>query len=241
MKIAIAGDGTLAQAVRECCKDIHEVVALPDDSVEVLWVCYDITLFNDFRPDVERLLNLLIEDLENLHAGAIVLISSPLPVGSTRFLQRKFQQFKFAYSPENVRAATAVEDFMNPGRIVVGVRDRSCQEKLTVLLNPFSDHLIFTDLETAEMAKHALNGFLALNIAYINEIADICKRVGADPDVLSKCLRTDPRISQTAPLLPGPPYGGGHLEREIWNLCHLGEGLELPIIENIQASNERTR
>jgi UDPglucose 6-dehydrogenase len=169
-----------------------------------------------------------------------MLVSSQIPVGSTKYLEGKWPQFDFAHSPENLRVATAVADFANQSRIVVGLRNQQRQALLEALFTPFTRHIIFTDPETAEMVKHALNTFLGLQIAFINEVAKIAKFVGANMETITEGLRTDSRVSPKAPLKAGAPFGGGHLARDIFTLNALanGAGISVPLIAHIDESNE---
>ena len=122
--------------------------------------------------------------------GAVVLVSAQLPVGSISALEHAYaarqsgRNVAFAYSPENLRIGQAIEVFRNPGRIVIGVRDQRTRSILEPLLRRFCDKLIWMSVESAEMVKHALNSFLAVSIAFTNEIATICERVGADEVLL---------------------------------------------------------
>ncbi len=169
----------------------------------------------------------------------LILISSQLPVGCTARLESTFPDRRFAYSPENIRVATAVADFQKQARVVVGVRASSYNELLSELFAPFTTNLIFMSVESAECAKHFLNSFLGLQIAFANEMARFCKAVSADPMLVYAALITDQRVSPKAPLRPGAPFSGGHLARDIFVLNELAEeyGLKLPLISRIMESN----
>ena len=245
MKIAVTGQGVLAETTRTCCKasdraaSIHEVVNHTDKDIEVLWVCYDTPLENGV-PDYEWVINRIHKEISELPGTPVILISSQLPVLTTFRLQEHFPKHFIAYSPENVRVASPVEDFLHQSRIVVGVRNRSKDTVIRVLLGPFTHRIIFTTPETSEMVKHALNCYLGMSIAFINEIAKVCERVKADVNVVSEALLSERRISPNAPLKPGKPFGGGHLMRDILAMEQFakGRGLSLPIIQHIRESNE---
>jgi UDPglucose 6-dehydrogenase len=244
MHIAIVGDATLADATEFGCRRCRELIVTrkPDPKTEILWVCYDTPVIEaeNFRPDVESVFRRISVDLTSTPTGALVLVSSQMPVGTTRYLEAAYSGgYDFAYQPENVRVATAKEDFISQSRMVVGTRNDRHHRTLRALLHNFTTSVIFTNPETAEMIKHALNCWLALNIAYINEIAAVCKIEGADPLEVSTAMKLDPRVGAKAPLRPGLPFGGGHLERELWNMNYLGRqhGLDLPLIYNIMRSN----
>jgi UDPglucose 6-dehydrogenase len=227
-----------------CCGDQgsgkwHHVVKHTDKDIEVLWVCYD-TPLEGGNPDYEWVIDKIQQDIMELSGTPVILISSQLPVLTNFRLQERFPKHFLAYSPENIRVATPVEDFLRQARIVVGVRNHSRDSTLTALLSPFTSKIIFTSPETAEMVKHALNCYLGMSIAFINEIARVCDYVKADVNVVSDALLCERRISPNAPLKPGKPFGGGHLMRDILAMETIakGRGMSLPIITHIRESNE---
>ena len=237
MKIAIIGQDTLAAATRECCRRHCEIV-IPEVA-DLVWVCYDTPISDDI-PDSDWVLERIGELLLSCNQEAIMLVSSQMPVGTIAHLEGKYPAFKWAYSPENIRVATAVTDFENQDRIVLGVRDISHADSIKPLLMNFTRNVIVTNPETAEMCKHALNCWLGMNIAFINEIARICAVVGADVDRISEALKSERRISPKAPLKAGGPFGGGHLARDIHTLCSVAKASEIsiPIINSIINSNQ---
>lgn len=240
MNVTIVGHNTLAEAAAHCCARHFSVSRTPSELDDVLWVCYDTPKLPDYRPNVEAVLEYIHKDLQKIGPQTFVLISSQLPVGTTAILEKRYPNVVFGHSPENIRVATPIQDFQNQARIVVGVRNNEYNALLLRLLSPFTPSVVFIDVESAEFVKHALNGFLALQIAYINEISKICAKVGADASKVADVMKMDRRISPNAPLRPGLPYSGGHLEREVYNLNHLSKkyGLTLPLIGNVQSSNE---
>lgn len=239
MKIAVTGQGILGETTRECCAKQFEVVAVGHKDIEVLWVCYDTPIGEDGLADVESVIVWIQADIQKLAGNPVILLSSQLPVLTTFRLQERFPGHFFAYSPENIRVASAEHDFKYQARIVVGRKNASRDSILTALLSPFTSRLIFTSPETAEMVKHALNAYLGMSIAFINEIARVCSDVRADAVVVSECLLCERRIAPSAPLKPGKPFGGGHLMRDILTLEKLSRGraLKLPIINHIRESN----
>ena len=241
MKLCITGQDTLAAAARECCARHFELRKLSDPDLDILWVCYDTPIDEETgEPKCDWVLDRIGVDFWDVTSTPIVLISSQMPVGTIAGLEQRFPKHTFACSPENIRVASAVADFLMQARVVVGIRKTDRNALLKELFSPFTQNLIFTTPETAEMVKHALNAYLGMSIAYINEIARICKFVGADVDVVSKALLSERRISPKAPLKPGAPFGGGHLMRDILTLEELArqKGLCIPIISHIRESNE---
>lgn len=241
MKIAITGTDSLAGATAECCRRHFTVLSSPSPKADILWVCHDTPIGVNGEPDVEWVLARIRDEIGQIDPRVLVLVSSQLPVGTTARLERDHPAFTFAHSPENIRVANAVADFENQSRVVVGARALGAKDKRRIerLFAPFTTRLIFTDPETAEMSKTALNCYLAVSIAFINEIARVCAEVGADANTVSLALKSDPRVSPKAPLRPGPAFGGGHLERELFSVNRLAneKRLDLPILSHVLESN----
>lgn len=209
----------------------------------ILWVCYDTPVNEDDESDAEFVLAHLRKVLSHLPGGALVLISAQMPVGTCAKLEKEFPQFNFAYSPENLRLGKAIDSFEKAERVIVGLRDDAKKELLEKLFAPFTRQILFMRTESAEMVKHALNSFLALSITFINEIARLCERVGADAKEVSLGLKSEPRIGPRAYLGPGGPFAGGTLARDVVTLTKLAEatGEKISVIPAIKKSNDLHR
>ncbi len=213
---------------------------------EVLWVVFDTPVDDEDRADVEFVLNQIKGTLPILADGAIVLVSSQMPVGSIRNLENHVRQslphkqFNFACSPENLRLGKALDVFLHPDRIVVGTRTDAVRSKLEKLLFPITDRIEWMSVESAEMTKHAINAFLATSVTFANEIASICESVGADAKEVERGLKTEMRIGPKAYLSPGGPFAGGTLARDIEFLCvaSRSEQLVTPLLSSVRASND---
>jgi UDPglucose 6-dehydrogenase len=174
-----------------------------------------------------------------------VLISSQLPTGTTSRLETYWHkngsghELRFAYSPENLRLGRAIEVFTNPDRVVVGVRTRQDRDTIAALLSPFTDHIEWMSVESAEMTKHALNAFLAVSITFINEIAALCEKVGADAEEVERGLKTDVRIGARAYLHPGGAFAGGTLARDVAFLLEIAQRHHVAghLLAGVQQSN----
>ncbi|HEY6167631.1 MAG TPA: nucleotide sugar dehydrogenase [Verrucomicrobiae bacterium] len=210
---------------------------------DVLWLCSDTPVNDNDESDVEAVLALLRGALKHLPKGALVLISSQLPVGTCRALEKEFPQFHFACSPENLRLGKAIEAFEKAERVVVGTRDDARRALLEELFKPFTPQVLFMRTESAEMVKHALNSFLAVSITFINEIARLCEHAGADAKEVAAGLKSDVRIGPRAYLGPGGPFAGGTLARDVVTLTKLGaaSGERLALIPAIKQSNDQHR
>lgn len=207
---------------------------------EVLWVTYDTPVDADDVADVDFVVDRVRALLGHLQDGAVVLISSQLPVGTAARLEDGAPAgVRFAVSPENLRLGKAIEVFLEPDRVVVGVRDEHARDVVARLLAPITDRIEWMGVESAEMAKHALNAFLAVSVTFINEVAAVCERVGADAADVSRALKTEQRIGPRAYLGPGGAFAGGTLARDIRALDAIGdaEGLPLPVLHGVWESN----
>jgi UDPglucose 6-dehydrogenase len=208
----------------------------------IIWVCYDTPVDADDRSDSAWVLDRLARVLPRLQPGAVVLISSQLPVGTCAQLAAAHPTLQFACSPENLRLGKAIEAFEKPARIIVGA-GAPARDTLAALLTPLAAPLVWMRPESAEMVKHALNSFLALSVAYINEIAALSETVGADAQEVAAGLKSDPRIGPRAYLAPGGPFAGGTLARDVVTLTALGQasGLPIAVIPAIKESNDHHR
>lgn len=212
-------------------------------AAEVLWVTYDTPVNDADESDTPYVLERLRRALPHLPVGALVLISSQLPVGTCAELEREFPQFHFASSPENLRLGRALDAFEKAERVIVGIRTEAKKQLLETLFAPFTPRVIFMRTESGEMVKHALNSFLAASITFINEIARVCEHVGADAAEVSLGLKSEPRIGPRAYLGAGGPFAGGTLARDVVTLRRLAEkfGEPLAVIPAIKESNDLHR
>jgi UDPglucose 6-dehydrogenase len=209
----------------------------------ILWLCHDTPVNEHDESDAGFVLEQLRRALPHLAPGALVLISSQLPVGTCAALEREFPAYAFACSPENLRLGRALDAFEKADRVVVGLRDDAKRAVLEALFRPFTANVLFMRTESAEMVKHALNAFLAVSITFINEIARLCEHAGADAREVAAGLKSEPRIGPKAYLGPGGPFAGGTLARDVVTLTRLGrESHEsLSLIPAIKESNDRHR
>jgi UDPglucose 6-dehydrogenase len=213
---------------------------------QVVWVAYDTPVDDEDRADVEFVVERVSRLFPCLGAGTLVLISSQLPVGTTRRLERLYaaacsdKPVSFGYSPENLRLGKAISVFTQPDRVVVGMRSQAHRERVAALLRPITDHIEWMSVESAEMTKHALNAFLATSVTFINELATLCEQVGADAREVERGLKTEARIGPKAYLGPGAAFAGGTLARDVAFLSQLGAERQLPmhLMSAVRASND---
>ncbi|MDY0882394.1 UDP-glucose dehydrogenase family protein [Dongia soli] len=188
---------------------------------------------------------------DHLNGYKIVVTKSTVPVGTTRRIaevirkRRPDAQFDVASNPEFLREGSAVEDFMRPDRVIVGVESERAREVLRQLYRPL--HLIetpilFADLETAEVIKYTSNAFLAMKITFINQVADLCEKVGADVHNVAKGIGLDRRIGPKF-LHPGPGYGGSCFPKDTLALVQTARDHDAPIeiIETVVRLNDQRK
>jgi len=215
-------------------------------NTRVLWVTYDTPVDENDRADVEFVLQEVVKLLPFLSIDTIVLVSSQLPVGSIRRFEdisaEKYPEknIRLAYSPENLRLGQSLDVFLHPDRVIIGVRCQEDREILNKLLGPITDNILWMGVESAEMTKHAINAFLGMSITFINEIASICEKIGADTREVEAGLKSEKRIGPAAYLSPGAAFAGGTLARDIEFLKDIGSSNNLvnPLISSVRKSND---
>jgi len=215
-------------------------------SAQVLWVTYDTPVDENDRADVEFVFQEVVKLLPFLSMDTIVLVSSQLPVGSIKRFEdisaEKYPEknIRFSYSPENLRLGNSLNIFLHPDRVIIGVRRQEDRVILGELLGPITDNILWMSVESAEMTKHAINAFLGMSITFINEIASICEKIGADAREVEAGLKSETRIGPAAYLSPGAAFAGGTLARDIEFLKNIGSLNDLvnPLISAVGKSND---
>jgi UDPglucose 6-dehydrogenase len=236
-------DGLEARALR------FTTDAAAVSKADIVWVAYDTPVDDDDRADAEYVVQRIAGVFRHLRDGALVLVSSQLPVGTTARLERAFTEavpgrtVGFAYSPENLRLGRAIRAFLEPDRIVVGTRHDPDRDRVARLLAPLGARVEWMSVESAEMTKHAINAFLATSVAFANEVAAVCEQVGADAADVARGLKSESRIGPAAYLSPGAAFAGGTLARDVVALADLGRANALPthLLSAVKASNDAHR
>ncbi len=192
------------------------------------------------------------EDVARALTGyAVVVTKSTVPVGTNRRVADVIRQtrpdadFDVASNPEFLREGAAIEDFMKPDRVVVGVETDRAKQVMGEIYRPLflrDFPIIYTDLESAELIKYAANAFLATKISFINEIAGLCERVGADVKSVAKGMGMDGRIGNKF-LHAGPGYGGSCFPKDTSALARIGQehGMPMRITETVILVNDAVK
>ncbi|WP_127115750.1 UDP-glucose dehydrogenase family protein [Shimia sediminis] len=178
------------------------------------------------------------EEIAELAKDYVVIVTkSTVPVGTNRLVKQAVRKanpdldFDVASNPEFLREGAAIDDFMKPDRVVVGVQNERAAEVMNEIYRPLylrEFPIVTTDLESAEMIKYAANAFLATKITFINEIAALCERVGADVKQVSKGMGMDGRIGNKF-LHAGPGYGGSCFPKDTKALARIGQEHAVPM------------
>ena len=186
-----------------------------------------------------------------LTSYAVVVTKSTVPVGTNRKVADVIRQarpeaeFDVASNPEFLREGAAIDDFMKPDRVVIGVESARAQQVMGDVYRPLflrDFPIVYTDLESAEMIKYAANAFLATKISFINEIAGLCERVGADIKSVAKGMGLDGRIGNKF-LHAGPGYGGSCFPKDTSALARIGQehGMPMRITETVIMVNDAVK
>ena len=185
----------------------------------------------------------------------LVVTKSTVPVGTAQKVRHAIQEeldergldiaFDVASNPEFLKEGNAISDFMSPDRVVVGVESEKAKELMTKLYKPFlinNFRVIFMDIPSAEMTKYAANSMLATRISFMNDIANLCERVGADVNMVRNGIGADTRIGRKF-LYAGCGYGGSCFPKDVKALIKTAEqnGYEMTVLKAVEAVNERQK
>jgi len=182
---------------------------------------------------------------------SVIVVKSTVPVGTNRKVKQVMTkanpaaEFDVASNPEFLREGAAIDDFMHPDRVVVGVQTERAGDVMAEVYRPLflrDFPIVTTDLESAEMIKYAANAFLATKITFINEIAALCERVGADVKEVSRGMGMDGRIGNKF-LHAGPGYGGSCFPKDTQALARIGQEHAVPqsIVETVIRVNDAVK
>jgi len=200
-------------------------------SSDVLFVSVNTPQKEDGSADMTFVEGVSRKIADNLNDYKVVVEKSTVPVKTSMWIKKtitsckkKDVDFDVASNPEFLREGSAVSDFLNPDRIIIGVETEKARDILVKIYEKFKDRILVTNIDTAELIKHASNSYLALKISYINLIADLCEKTDADVNQVAKGMGFDPRIGSQF-LRAGLGYGGSCFPKDIRALAKIGEDL----------------
>ncbi len=202
----------------------------------------------DGHADLSYVYAAAAEVAEAIRDYTVVVTKSTVPVGTGREVARIVREtqpaaaFDVCSNPEFLREGAAIEDFMKPDRVVIGVESERAREVMAAIYRPLNliqTPMVFTNIETAEVTKYAGNAFLATKITFINEIADLCEKVGADVHDVARGIGLDGRIGRKF-LHPGPGFGGSCFPKDTLALAYTAREVDAPqtIVEQVIAVND---
>lgn len=219
-------------------------------SAEVIFIAVGTPPDEDGSADLKHVL--AVADQIGRHATreVVVVTKSTVPVGTADKVAEAIRPhakvpFHMCSNPEFLKEGAAVDDFMKPDRVVIGVDSPFARERMGELYSPFvrtGKPVIFMDIPSAEMTKYAANAMLATRISFMNEIANLCERVGANVDLVRKGIGSDSRIGP-AFLFPGPGYGGSCFPKDVKALMRTSQerGAPMGVLRAVEDANERQK
>jgi UDPglucose 6-dehydrogenase len=214
------------------------------EDADVVFLCVPTPQGPDGGADLRYIEKAAAEIAPVLRAGALVVNKSTVPVGSTRAVEDVLHRPDVAVvsNPEFLREGTAVADFLQPDRVVIGADDRAAGKRLAEVYAPLRAPTLITDPPSAETIKYAANGFLAMKISFVNAIAAMCEAVGANVDDVVEGIGSDERIGR-AFLKPGPGWGGSCFPKDSKALVKIAAdyGYDFTMMKGVIDVNDEQR
>jgi UDPglucose 6-dehydrogenase len=217
---------------------------------EVVFIAVGTPAGEDGGADLKHVLDVARLVGRHMTKETVVVTKSTVPVGSSTKVAAAVAKeakmpFHLCSNPEFLKEGTAVEDFMRPDRVVLGIDSAYARRVMTDVYAPFvrtGKPILLMDIPSAEMTKYAANGMLATRISFMNEIANLCDKMGANVDLVRKGIGSDSRIGQSF-LFPGPGYGGSCFPKDVKALVKMGEerGVALDVLAGVESANERQK
>jgi UDPglucose 6-dehydrogenase len=226
--------------------DIPNAIA----AAEVIFIAVGTPPDEDGSADLRHVLAVAEQIGRHASREVVVVTKSTVPVGTAVKVEEVISEharwpFHVCSNPEFLKEGAAVEDFMRPDRVVLGVTTDHARSVLAELYAPFvrtGKPILFMDIASAELTKYAANAMLAARISFMNEIANLCERVGANVDLVRKGIGSDSRIG-AAFLFPGPGYGGSCFPKDVKALVRTSRtcGAPMGVLEAVEDANERQK
>ena len=225
------------------------------NEVEIVFIAVGTPPGEDGSADISHVLDVAKTIGENLKKHVLVVIKSTVPVGSSKLVMKAIDtvlqrrgvklDYDIASNPEFLKEGNAIEDFMKPDRVVVGVESEKARELMTKLYSPLmlnNFRVIFMDIPSSEMTKYAANGMLATRISFMNEIANLCEKVGADASMVRRGIGSDNRIGNKF-LYHGAGYGGSCFPKDVKALIRTGieNGSSMSLLEAVESINDNQK
>lgn len=236
---------------------LHFTTQITDilDQVQVVFSAVGTPPGDDGSADLKYVLEVARTIGRNMQQYILLVTKSTVPVGTAAIVRKTIQDeldkrgvsidFGVASNPEFLKEGDAINDFMSPDRVVVGVETEKAKEIMTKLYRPFllnNFRVIFMDIPSAEMTKYAANAMLATRISFMNDVANLCELLGADVNMVRKGIGTDQRIGSKF-LYPGCGYGGSCFPKDVKALIQTAEqnGYDLKVLKSVEDVNENQK
>lgn len=228
--------------------DIDEAIHFSD----IIFICVGTPQSETGKADLSQVENVATQIAEKMDSYKLIIEKSTVPVNTHQWVKKTIKRyaskdlnFDVASNPEFLREGSAVHDFMNPDRIVVGVESERAREIFRKLYKPFEqkgDPLLITTPAAAELIKHASNSFLAMKISYINMVAELCEKVDIDVNMVAEGIGYDKRIGRQF-LNAGIGYGGSCFPKDVKAFINIAEewGLDFGLLKETEKINQEKR
>ena len=205
----------------------------------------------DGHADLKYIYEAAEQIAKNISNYTVIVTKSTVPIGTGDEVKKLIKKinpsadFDMVSNPEFLREGNAIDDFMRPDRVVVGVESERAKEVMSTIYKPLfliETPIVYTDLKTAELIKYSANAFLAVKISFINQIADLCEKVGADVHDISRGMGLDKRIGSKF-LHPGPGYGGSCFPKDTLALVQTAKthNIDLSIVKTTISYNQKRK
>ena len=216
-------------------------------SADVLFIAVGTPPDEDGSADLQHVLAVAREVGRHMTREMVIVTKSTVPVGTAGKVAAEVRKdakhpFHMCSNPEFLKEGAAVDDFMKPDRVVLGVDSEFARRMMSEIYAPFvrtGNPIIFMDIASADMTKYAANGMLATRISFMNEIANLCELVGANVDMVRRGIGSDSRIGPSF-LFPGPGYGGSCFPKDVKALVRTAAemGMELKVLSSVEDVNQ---
>jgi UDPglucose 6-dehydrogenase len=220
------------------------------EASDVVFIAVGTPPDEDGSADLQHVLQVARTIGDHMNGPKVIITKSTVPVGTARkvreaIAERTNETFHVCSNPEFLKEGAAVDDFMKPDRVVVGVESDEAKDVLAQLYAPFvrtGNPILFMDIASAELTKYAANAMLASRISFMNQIAELCERVGADVTLVRQGIGSDERIGP-AFLFPGPGYGGSCFPKDVKALIRTAHECQVrfDLLEAVEAVNARQK
>ncbi len=213
---------------------------------DIIFICTGTPPREDGSADLTQVEDAAKTVAKYINGFKLIVEKSTVPVKTAQWIERtmklylkKSMDFEVASNPEFLKEGDAIKDFLKPDRIVIGVNSKRAEKMLRELYRPIRAPIIVTDINTAEIIKHASNAFLAMKISFINMISDLCEATGADVELVAKAMGMDKRIGKQF-LKAGVGYGGSCFPKDVRALYWVGKqyGLNFELLKNVHDINQ---